>query len=823
MKLRRLATLLVLLLLGARALAAQSDASAPSGIIERIEFRGLHRVSSAALRAQISSREGEPLDAARLERDVRALDRLGWFDSIAVETRPTAPLADDGEPTAASRGLCLVFDLPERRFLARADFRGSRALSQERIAALLAARGIKLRTAAPANPSELRRAARAIEAELAELGHPRAAVSLHLEELPGWAVRARFEIDDGPHILVRRVAFTGNRAFSDRMLRRRMQRVAPGAWFAGLRRKNVYAPERLATDLERIQDFYRNHGYAEARVGAPRVERVGPSSYQIKIPVEEGQFYRLEALDVQGATPRARAALEPALRRLAPPAAYSQEKLERAREALARVEARQAGPERHGRPAVELRPEFDRAAGRVRVTLRVLPSEGYIVRRIEIVGHHRFPDRYYLRRIGLKEGEPFDPDKIEQGLERLARGGFVKPPTRRDVHVNFDATARTADIAIRFEEIGRQRISLTGGASGQASTIGIVYNVFNLFGGEELLTAHLEGGPESVNVLLGVAKDGLFGTRASLGMSVFRNVVRPRVQTAAGRQRLFTSSSAGGGLATDYPLTPRDTLGAKFELSETATQINLSAPAQPVPGFTVGETRAREAMHVVKLSWSHNDGAARFDVAQSVSGGWLGGDEKLLGSSLEYSRALADPFTDARNSWALHGRIEGVSAYAGGLLPLQERLFAGPQLLRGFRTGELGPYAAVQAAGRDPKPAFQARPAGADLTAAFNGEYRVPLEPRLQAAGFFDTGSGWLLPNWLGRSRPAVLSGSNGVLRASTGIELRFQLPVVNQPLRFDYAANPLRLARALLLPDGSAFRPPDRRAAFVWALGSLF
>jgi len=32
-----------------------------------------------------------------------------------------------------------------------------------------------------------------------------------------------------------------------------------------------------------------------------------------------------------------------------------------------------------------------------------------------------------------------------------------------------------------------------------------------------------------------------------------------------------------------------------------------------------------------------------------------------------------------------------------------------------------------------------------------------------------------------------------------------------------------MRLARAILLPDGSAFRPPNRRAAVGWAIGSLF
>jgi hypothetical protein len=104
-----------------------------------------------------------------------------------------------------------------------------------------------------------------------------------------------------------------------------------------------------------------------------------------------------------------------------------------------------------------------------------------------------------------------------------------------------------------------------------------------------------------------------------------------------------------------------------------------------------------------------------------------------------------------------------------------------------------------------------------------NTEYRVPVAPRTKVVAFFDFGSGWLLPNWLGPQRPTLLAGTNGVLRASTGVELQWTLPVVEQTMRLDLSLNPLRLARSFLLPDGSRFSAPDRKVAFSWALGSLF
>ncbi|HLB87086.1 MAG TPA: POTRA domain-containing protein, partial [Terriglobales bacterium] len=307
--------------LGGAETARHEEPGDRQDVILRIEFTGMRRIAPAALRARITSREGQPLDAARIADDVRALDRLGWFDSVSAEVHPipvfladtqtgansqpewhgpndpaelaiesarlgtaaepvediNRPLAMIASPERARIGLLLLFVLEERPFLARVEFHGSRALSGERIASVLEQKRIALKLAAPANRTELWRAARAIEAALADLGHPQAQVRLRLEETPTAAAVAKYEIQDGPRISVARVVFAGNHAFSERTLRRQMKRVAPGSGIAGIpislgRGERIYTPQRLAEDIERLASFYRNHGFPEARVGNPTAE-----------------------------------------------------------------------------------------------------------------------------------------------------------------------------------------------------------------------------------------------------------------------------------------------------------------------------------------------------------------------------------------------------------------------------------------------------------------------------------------------------------------------------------------------------------------------
>ncbi|HJY85458.1 MAG TPA: POTRA domain-containing protein [Candidatus Acidoferrales bacterium] len=825
---------------------APDDAARPVGNIQQIEFVGLQRIAAATLRAHITSREGQPLDPARIRNDVRALDRLGWFDSVSVVVEEIPALLADLRLASAERTvpplepfLRVLFLLEERPFLAGVEFRGSHVLSREHIRALLAEKGVRLREAAPANPTELWRARRGIERGLADAGYPRAHVEMRLEAVPTAAVRALFEIRDGPRITVARVTFAGNHAFSDRRLERQMKRVTPQVPLAGLRGKTVYTPERLEEDLERLENFYRNHGYPEARVGHADVQvsemrargwlpwphRRSVARYQILIPVEEGKRYRWSAVTLErelgrNASEKPSAELT-ASRHLKPGAPYSQQELERAREMLERVKVRTPAETRPLAREVDAQPAFDPATSTVRVTFRIRETQPYTVRHIEFLGERRFSDRYYRRRILLKEGESFHPEKLEQGLAQLARAGFVRPPKPEDVHVHFDERSRTADVTIRVEEIGRQRISLVGGHGQFGSTVGLAYNLFDLLGGEELITGHLEGGPESLQALLGVAKEGLFGTRASLGLSLFQNVIRPSLPGQAGRQRLFTSRSSGVGLGWTYPVTPHDSLGFNYQLSETLTKFDVSLPSG-ISGLPGSPVRASTSSRSIGLRETRDTGRTRLEAAASVSGGWLGGSENLLRSSFEYSRLTADPLSDGRNTWAFRGTLAGVSSYHGEL-PLHARLFGGDQFVRGFRTGELTPYALAESSGAQGTAVFQAQSPGADLVGAVNSEYRVPLVPRAEVAGFFDAGSGWLLPGWLGPNRPTLLRGTNGIPRASTGLELRWRLPVIEHTLRVHYSWNPLRLRETLSLPDGSRFRPPDRHAALGWALGSLF
>jgi outer membrane protein assembly complex protein YaeT len=816
-------------------LAATVEAG-PGAMVDEIKFTGLRRISPKALANQIASRSGEPLDAAKIEKDVRTLGRTEWFETVRAEVQPSASSA--GKAGDTSERLNLIFYVPEMPFLTKVEYSGSGLLSPVQIEKLLKEKKLEPKLGSPENPVELDAARRAIEAALAELVHPHGQVKIIREKSPQSTVQVKLEIKDGPHVKVGRVLFEGNPAVSQRKLKRQMRRLSPDSVIAGARGKNAYSREAFEEDRERLLAYYQNHGYPQARIGTaltseyesawrcwvPWPHKSQRNYLAVRIPIEAGPFYR--TISVATSAPLKQAAgvsgaSHLASTKIAAMPAYSAQDTENLRRAWeARVHAQAKRENAGGMHDVEVIRAMDASTHSVRITLDLSPAEPYTVRRLEFRGIHRFPDRYFRRRVGVKEGEPLDERALEAGLRRVARTGYFKPIKKEDVQVLPDDAAHSVDVTIHVEELGLQRVSMLGGRGQFGNTLGVAYSLFNILDREELLTSKIEGGPEALELALGLAKEGFLGSRGSLALSVFNTFLRPHL-TGSAKGPFYNQSTTGVNADWSYALSGTSTFSTNYTLSHSLTSY-LPTGLIGSTGSTTNDVRTESSSRSAGAGWTHETGNQRIVFADSVSGGLLGGSENVVRSKFEYGRILHDPFFGHRNAWAFRTTFAGAGSYSGDM-PLTARLFAGDAYVRGMRDGDLGPSAVIASTSSGGATVYSATPAGANLIGALNGEYRVRLSSGTEAAGFFDVGSGWLVPNWLGPSRPWLVDSTNGIIHGSTGVEVRWTLPGIGVPLRAYYALNVLRLNRPVWMPDSSVFRVQSRFAAFGWGLGSLF
>ncbi len=799
-----------------------------NAVIEEIKFVGLRHIAEATAISHLSLHCGEALDSVRIEANVRALNRLGWFEDVSVETKEV-----DNDPAH----LRLEFHVRENPLLTAASYRGSSVLTSQQIKKMLNDKNLSPRLGIPVDPVNLHRIAFAIQSKLVSMGHPDARVIIEEEMRPGQQVKVGFAVNDGPRLPVKEVRLCGHPGVAESELRKQMHEIAPDAWFAGIRDKNVFTRQKSEQDSVTLLTYLQSHGYPEARIGAPQVtllegvsehslplfRRRAESGLSVVLPVEAGAFFSFGATEVSSPLQEKLSAGRRGDRTLGS-VSLGQPFSERAVDSLRANWERglRRNMQRHrgiGDYRVRAVPTLDGSAHVAFVRFDLDPHPPYVVRRIVFRGNQRFPDRYLRRRIGLREGQALDEYALEDGLGRLTRTGYFQPFKKEDIHIETHEAERTVDVTVLLREKGKQRVAFSGGREQFGSTLGIAYTIFNLLGMDELLSTQIDAGPESLQIALSLAKEGFLSSRGTLALSVFDTFVRPRFEPSIkGPFQTHTTSLNAGW---SYAASDVDAVGINFAVAKSLTDYSVGlAPTTAAP--LAADLRNATSGHSLGVGWTRYAGDQKVQLADSVSGGWLGGSENLLKSKAECGQIVHDEVFDRHNAWAFLTTMSAVGSYKGNM-PVHARFFAGDDYVRGLRPGELGPYETVATTSGSGATTYSAVPAGADLVAASNLEYRFALPHELEGAAFFDAGSGLLLPNWLGQTRPSIINSTNGLLHASTGLELRWALPELGVPVRMNYSFNVLRLDRTLIMLDNSVFRLHNRFGALGWGVGSLF
>ena len=173
--------------------------------------------------------------------------------------------------------------------------------------------------------------------------------------------------------------------------------------------------------------------------------------------------------------------------------------------------------------------------------------------------------------------------------------------------------------------------------------------------------------------------------------------------------------------------------------------------------------------------------------------------------------------------------------------PFFERFFSGGEFtLRGFDLRSVSPWAITRAARLDavgnpfldPTTGFpliseRVLPIGGDTSILSTAEYRIPIVGPLMLVGFADFGTStiWRKDNLIvfgPDTQIDLMDETNNVWRLSTGAEVQFNLPVINQPFRLIFAYNPLKLDTDVVF-GGVSFPLQERSSNVRFSVGYNF
>jgi outer membrane protein insertion porin family len=617
-------------------------------------------------------------------------------------------------------------------------------------------------------------------------------------------VELRIPVTEGPRYRFGELDFDGNKLVSSANLRT-LYRIEPGEW---------YSRKKLQDGNRRAQEIYGSAGYMEF------------------VPFPDLRFSDQVAQ------------AEAALASLVP-------------EALAAPPPTRSAP-RNAPPTVD-------------VTLMIEEGPQYFVNRITFTGNTTTRDNVIRREMRLVEGGVFDTEALKYSVRRLNQLGYFKQLEGDDRDMKVDKTPgrdHSVDVTLTFEEQNRNQLTFGAGISQYEGFFGqLGFQTTNFRGRGESLTLSLQGGERAQNYQAAYTQPFLFDRNITAGFDVYKRSLQ--------YIGYYTHRSVGGNLMAGFPVADFSRVFFNYsyeqvrmtDLNEAfldptcltrATGCSIISPSDlsslspealesvrrnpfVFDSLLLGQGGRRTISKVVP-TFVHNtvdhpifpSQGTRYTMALELAG--LGGNTSFYKPRFE---GIWFKRHTSRTSIGARAQVEYIAPYAGTqALPIFERLFLGGEYsIRGFDIRSIGPSA----------PETPGLVLGGNKSLLFNAEYLFTIAGPVRLVAFFDAGQvrdigqsfTWkedivelrnpgapLLVDPFSTSilrdpnAPAPFTevvGRTHAFKASTGVELRFFMPVLNVPFRLIYAWNPSRTG----VLDNSL--RPARDRTFRFAVGTTF
>ena len=794
-----------------------------------------------------------------LEEDFHRLWNTKFLDNLWID------VSDYKFPNGAI-GKIVTYNLEERQRVKIVDYLGSKKIETSKIDEKLKEADAQIRLDTFIDPGLVRKVQGIVLDMMKEKGFQFATVTPEIKEIPGGPklVHLTFNMDEGPKVKIRRLDFVGNKAMSDGTLKHQLKdnKERPGFqdavhlwdWIAGsLGDRGTFQETKFDEDAEKIMSFYRDHGYVKANVGVPELKVLQDTEdkktrwIELRIPVNEGERYKVSDFDIAGNTVVKSEFLKP-LFKTNVGEYYSEKKIrkgiEKAREIYGTGgyfeftgfpeykfsdDPVQNGPDAPAPPKPADGDGHDvkgSAEPTVRVTMRMQEGQQFFVNRITFVGNTTTHDNVIRREMRLVEGAPFNTEALKYSVKRLNQLGYFKAlegkPGEVDVQKTPPPETNKVDVKLKLEEQNRNSLTFGAGVSEFEGVFGqLSFQTANFLGRGESLLMSVQSGSRAQNYSLSFTEPFLFDRNITGGAQIFKTNIRYISQ--------FTQKSAGAVLTFGFPVSAWARVFTNYSYQRVQVTDIAEAYQDPLvlarnpflrDSLLIGQSGVRIVSKIVP-SFVYNTvdqpifptTGKRYTMSIDLAG--LGGNTNFYKPFLEGVWYLKHA---SRLTLGLRAQYQYIHQFKGSAeLPIFEKLFLGGEYsVRGFDIRSIGPA--------DPVTGLVL---GGNKLLNFNVEEQITIAGPVRLIFFYDAGQ--VQAGDEVQSRPFVgLNELNVVnvpgktftwqdFKTSTGAEVRFFMPVLNVPFRLIFAANPQRTG----VLDNTL--RPQSKFQFRFAVGSTF
>ena len=389
-------------------------------VVKDIRIEGLQKISEGALLNYLPINIGDTLDEIKIKESIRAVYTSGFFKNIEFRKDPSEDI--------------LIISVLERPSIGNISIDGNKDIKTEDLEESL--NKIGFRIGRTYDPSVLDEIERSLIDQYFSFGKYSVQIETDVEDLPGNTVRISINVKEGDRAQIRQINIVGNNVFNDEDLLDQLTLQMPN-WLSFIQQDDRYSREDLQGDLESIESFYLDRGYANFSIDSAQVA-ISPdrTGIFVTVNISEGDVYKLSDVKLTGefVIPREE------IQRLVfaqPGQIFSQGLLTQATELI----KYRLGEDGYSFAEVQAIPELDDENQEVKVVFYIQPKNRVYVRRVSFSDTTSINDDVLRRELRQMEGGYMSKSRLERSKIRLQRLPFIE-------EVEFDTipVAGTTDL-----------------------------------------------------------------------------------------------------------------------------------------------------------------------------------------------------------------------------------------------------------------------------------------------------------------------------------------------------------------------------------------
>ncbi|WP_425441526.1 outer membrane protein assembly factor BamA [Roseovarius lutimaris] len=679
-------------------MASAGQAEAQSYRFSSVTIEGNQRIEPSTILSYAGIARNETVSAGELNDAYQRILASGLFEQAEV----------------VPQGNRLVIRVTEYPTINRIAFEGNRKLKDEDLEEF-----IKSRVRQVYSPTQAERDAATLAEAYAQNGRVSARITPRVIRRSDNRVDLVFEVFEGSKIEVQRIGFVGNRAYSDRRLRRVIESKQTGLLRALIER-DTFVEDRLLFDKQVLTDFYNSRGYVDFRVTGTNAELARErDAYFVSFNVQEGQQFRFGEISTVSDMNGVEAEPYHDTLKIRPGVVYSPTLVENS---IARMERLAI---KNGVDFLRVDPRITRNDRDLTLDVEFVLTRGprIFIERIDVEGNTTTLDRVIRRQFDVVEGDPFNPRAIRQAADRIRALRFFS-----DVNVNAREGSRPDQVVIETDVEETTTGSVSVGVSFSTNSgpgIQLGFSERNFIGRGQALTAQIAASADIINYNLGFVEPAFLGRDVAFGLDF-------ALQETDSDNSLFDTTIGTFRPSLTFPVSENGRLGvfynATYEDMTDYTGVSGILQSEINQGALWTSAVGYEFSYDTRRTGLNPNAGVLLSFGQEFAG--LGGDNEYIKSTAR----LVGQTTVMNEDVTLRAILEGGAIeFSNG----QNSRFLNrfnSQIIRGFEPNGIGPSENGELLGGDYYAALKFE---ADFPLGLPDEYGIT------GGAFYDIGSIW--------------------------------------------------------------------------------